>query len=449
MLAELYVLNGRDVGKVLDASAGPVIFLGRAATNTLRIRDPQASRVHCRIDVTTDGLTLSDAKSGNGTFVNGERVEGKHALSDGDLIGVGGTRIKVLIETEVDQEAWEARRGRMVDASAPLETSGSESLTRSSSEAVPARPAPARPAAQEASGSGEGLRAEVSGDELPAPEREGEGRLREVIAGYRLEARLGGHSRNGIAVYRATQNSLERTVALKVFLPRGQTSQRDVDRFLREAKAVGRLPHPNIVTIHDVISQQKLRAIVMEFLAGGSLADQLDTGPLDLKGVARVALAISSALAYLHSHGVVHRGVKPSNLLLAREHRTYKLGNFASATGLQGQRHGDTSFMDAPLEGFAFLAPEQLGADPGRTGPPADVYGLGACLLAATLGAAPFEGSSVPALAARILRDPPPEPPGWVPPPLRAVIARCLAKEPEARFAQGAELLRALQAIRA
>jgi pSer/pThr/pTyr-binding forkhead associated (FHA) protein len=426
MLAEIYVLNGRDVGKVLDANTTPVIFLGRAASNTLRIRDPQASRVHCRIDVTTQGLTLTDNKSGNGTFVNGERLEAPHSLVDGDTIGLGGTQIRILLETEEDVRLLAARRGQSEQGSQVLETSSSESA----------------PVSESVSSEG----AVISPADLPG---DGErNKLREVIPGFTLKRRLGGHSRQGIAVYRAIQISLDRLVALKVFLPRGQTSQTDVDRFLREAQAVARLPHPNIVTIHDLISQGKLRAIVMEFLAGGSLADQLDDGPLDLKGLMRLGFAITRALAYLHSHGVVHRGVRPSNLLVAREHQTYKLANFATATGLQGERYGDTSFLDSPMEGFAYLAPEQLGLDSAGVDPRADVYGVGACLLAAARGEPPFSGASVSVLAAAILRDTPPEPPDWVPPTLQGLLAKCLAKNPADRYPEGMTLLRALQAVR-
>lgn len=425
MLAELYVLNGRDVGKVLDASAGPVILMGRAASNTLRVRDPQASRVHCRIDVTTEGLTLRDAQSGNGTFVNEERLEGPRKLLDGDTISLGETRIRVLIETEEDRELYQERlgkaRGKDASASGSLEAS---TLEHSASESV--------------SAAAPNLDSEI-----------GKSKLREVIPGYRLEARLGGHSRQGIAVYRATQYSLERSVALKVFLPRGQTRSEDVERFMREARSVARLPHPHIVTIHDVIGQGKMRAIVMEFLVGGSLRDQLDDGPLSLKQSLRFATMVSNALAYLHEHGVVHRGVKPSNLLFARAHRSWKLANFASATGLQGQRYGDTNFIDSPMEGFSYLAPEQLGADTTRISPATDVYSLGASLLAALIGRPPFEGSSVPTLAAQIMRDPPPEAPDGIPAPLKDVIRRCLAKEPAERFPHGGALLRALQACRA
>jgi protein kinase-like protein/FHA domain-containing protein len=427
MLAELYVLTGRDAGKVIDSSAGPMIFLGRAASNTLRLRDPQMSRVHCRIEVTTEGLTLTDAESGNGTWVNGARLEEPRLLQDGDEISIGGTRLRVLVETEEDRERYRARRGD------PLEGSGSLEVS-----------ATARPAIQktgEAAGKARSATRKANRPDAAVA------KLREVIPGFRLEARLGGKSRQGIAVYRAIQRSLGRPVALKVYLSRGQTKPEDVRRFVREAKAVARVPHPNVVTIHDVITHGKLRAIVLEFVGGGSLDDQLEDGALPLSDVVNLGTSLSRALAHLHSHGVLHRGIKPEHILFAQTFDTYKLGNFGAATGPGGQRSGETTYLDAPLKGLAYLSPEQLTG--GEVSPASDVYSLGACLHAALCGAAPFSGESVPVLAASALRDAPPPLPESVPADLSAVIMRCLEKEPGDRFADGGELLTALLQVAA
>lgn len=423
MLAEVYVLTGRDAGKVIDSSAGPMIFLGRAASNTLRLRDPQMSRVHCRIEVTTEGMTLTDAESGNGTWVNGVRLEAPRLLEDGDEISIGATRLKVLVETEEDRERYRARRGDSLEGSGSLEVS-----------------ATARPAVQKEAPSK--ARSATRKASRPDPQV---AKLREVIPGFRLEARLGGKSRQGIAVYRAVQRSLGRPVALKVYLSRGQTKPEDVRRFVREAKAVARVPHPNVVTIHDVITHGKLRAIVLEFVGGGSLDDQLEDGPLPLRDVVNLGTSLSRALAHLHSHGVLHRGIKPEHILFAQTFDTYKLGNFGAATGPGGQRSGETTYLDAPLKGLAYLSPEQLTG--GEVSPASDVYSLGACLHAALRGAAPFSGDSVPVLAASALRDVPPPLPAGVPADLQAVILRCLEKEPGDRFADGGELLAALEAL--
>lgn len=494
MLAELYVLSGRDAGKVVNmAQASPTIFLGRAATNHLRIRDPQASRVHCRIEFSTAGLTVADTNSGNGTYLNGERLPHSEPqpLTDGDEITVGGTRLLILIETDEDRELWgngksngsQPSHESNLDGSA-LEHTTLEHTSLEAATAPAAVPVAAPITAEEPSvdprdpptamgkidpdlvlttDSTTDLEPTASEPELvvvgpPASKprlRPGTKRkkkaLREVVPGYLLEARLAGGSRSGIAVYRAMQQSLDRSVALKVFLPRvaepDPASARVADRFLREAKAIARLPHPNIVTIHDVISRGKLRAIVMEYLAGGSLADRLDDGqPLNLEEVLVLGEAVARALSYLHAHGVIHRAVKPSNVLLARSHKTYKLAGFSFATGPRGERVGDTQFFD-DHEGAAYLPPEQLKADPGVDAR-SDIYSLGAVLYACCAGRPPFEGEGLPVLGVSILRDAPAPLSDDLPASLRTIISRCLAKDPDGRYPDGGSLLHELRACR-
>jgi hypothetical protein len=548
MLAELYVLTGRDAGKGLNAGAGPTIFVGRAATNHIRVRDPLASRVHCRIDVTQDGLVLHDNHSGNGTFVNGLRVAGPRQLDDEDEIQLGETRIKVLIERTDEANRWDrsdASSGGLDDSIGgggdPLSSGSSIDLREADGpDATPRRtptlvitPSAADAALQEES-DGEpatvsGLRLEGatpsggadSGDELsesssirpqaeasatgvidplsessgdrpippdptaprgpaaagaaPAAAREKRRSLREVLPGYRIETRLGGHSHDGVAVYRALQVSLDRPVALKVLLPKGADGPRGVDRFVRAAKAIARLPHPNIVTIHDVVARGKLRVLVMELLAGGSLADRLEAGPLDVEETLRVAESVASALAYAHAHGVIHRAVKPSNVLYAQEHLVYKLADFGLATDHGGTRSGDTQLIDLPPATVAYMAPELLAAasrgepddrrsassapegpksipQAGRAGrvdpladPRVDVYALGATLHACLSGAPPFVGSSVGVTSAAVLRDPPPTLPR-APGPLATLITRCLSKDPASRYPDGAALLHEVRA---
>lgn len=443
MLAELYVLSGRDAGKVLDAGllAGPTLFVGRAATNQLRIKDPQASRVHCRIDVTTEGLTIEDAGSGNGTFVNGERLLTRRPLRDGDEIRIGVTRCRVLLESPEEERLW--REAGPAEDESPSDESRLEASS-------------ARLASLGGDASGSGVHATPGAEPAPRPAA-GAGapraarparKLREVLPGYRLEARLGGHSRRGIAVYRALQVSLDRPVAVKVFLPRGETRKEDVQRFLREARAVARLPHPHIVTTHDVLRRGKLHAIVMEYLPGGSLADRLADGrPLPVGEALALVTPLAAALEHLHTHGVVHRGVKPSNVLLGGEGAGAKLAGFGFATGPRGERSGDTCFLDAPLEGLAYLAPEQLVGE-ATVDPRADVYGLGATLHAALSGGPPFRGEALATLASEVLRAPaPPLPPAHG--PVADVVARCLAKAPAQRFADVASLRAALAAAAA
>jgi hypothetical protein len=481
MLAELYVLSGRDAGKGITAVPGvPSIFMGRAATNHIRVRDPSASRVHCRVDVSADGLLLHDNNSGNGTYVNGERIQGSRRLEDQDEISLGETRIVVLIESPAERARWQRA------APSDLEDSLSDGSDASQASSTASRDVVAVPeddprddradrddevdededeaggvmARGEPEPGEEPEPGDEAGDDEPAPDpapapaaapaappARPRRALREVLPGYRIEARLGGRSRAGVAVYRARQVSLERPVALKVLLARGPNRERDVQRFVREARAIARLPHPNIVTIHDVLTRGTLRVIVMEYLGGGNLGDHLEGGALAPDEVLRVGEAVAAGLAYAHAHEVVHRNVKPSNVLFAQEVSTYKLADFGLAAAPGAPRAGDTSFLDLPLEALAFVAPELL-RDPPAEDPRSDVYALGATLYACAAGRAPFQGRTAAEVAARVLRDDP-APLRALPAGLWTVIARALAKDPDDRYPDGAALLHELRACQA
>lgn len=471
MFAELYVLTGRDAGKGLTATPGPSIHMGRAATNQLRIRDSLASRVHCRIDVTADGLTLHDNNSGNGTFVNGQRVNVSKRLDDGDTIQLGSTQVRVLIETEEDRERWGSAAPSASVASATESPGGGQAIRVGPRDNAPARAGREETGDSEASASASEpseLLSETWTGEAPAhvpePAREGgtaavapsqargqdqtpaEGRraLREVLPGYVLEARLGGRHREGVAVYRARQSSLDRVVAVRVLVARPDGG---ADPLLREARAIARLPHPNVITIHDLIQRGSIQALVMEFLAGGSLKDRLEDGPLPLLEVLAVAESMAEALAYAHEHGVVHRSVRPSNILFAPEVQVWKLCDFGAAIAPAMPRGGDTTFLGTPLPGFGYLAPEQLQADHAPD-PRIDVYGLGATIHACLTGRAPFGGASAAAIGAAIIRDDPPELSG-APESLQRLVGRCLAKDPDERWPDGRALAHELGACRA
>ena len=462
MFAELYVMNGRDAGKGLTATPGPSIYMGRAATNQLRIRDSLASRVHCRIEVTADGLTLHDNQSGNGTFVNGERVQVIRRLEDGDTIQLGSTQVRVLIETEADRARWGTaapggEEGARTIRLAPRDNAA-EDARGSSESAIESTPSASEvseslsetwsgdlPVARESEPAGGGRSNEgQSTARAQLTPAEGRRALREVLPGFVLEARLGGRHREGMAVYRARQTSLDRVVAVRVLVSRPDLT---VDPLLREARAIARLPHPHVVTIHDLIQRGSIHALVMEFLGGGSLQDRLEDGPLSLAETLTLGEAVASALAYGHEHGVVHRNVRPSNILFAPEVQSWKLCDFGAATGPATPRVGDTTFLSTPLPGFGYLAPEQLVADHAPD-PRTDVYGLGATLHACLSGQAPFAGRSAAAIGGAILRDRPPALRG-APESLQRLVARCLLKDPEERWADGRALLHELGACRA
>ncbi len=489
MLAELYVVKGREAGKALELSPGAVVSFGRALSNDVRIRDAQVSRVHCRIECTEGALVLRDL-SGNGTFVNDERVgrEQDVTLADGDVVRLGSTELRVLIEKPDEASGLAqllARRGAGLRISPSTEEALSETAVDSAREAtadepvllepLPGVPGPAVPERARSTLNAEkrtaprvrarradeldelreivaartGARA-VDPDEDPAHEGEpATSSLREVIPGYRIEAKLGGGGRRGTVVYRALQLSLDRPVALKVLLPTGAARERDLGRFLREAAAIARLPHPNVVTIHDAGRAGERRFIVMELLTGGSAADLLEDGPMDPEDALALGIEVAKALSFAHSRGIVHRSVRPGNVLRDAE-GTWKLVDFGLSRDVVRGTGGETTFLDAPLETIACLAPEQIADGPGDAR--SDAWGVGALLYHAWTGRPAFRGDSIGALAAAIARaevDWEPLEASEAGSALASVLRRCLVADPDARWPDGKTVLHELQAAQA
>jgi len=258
---------------------------------------------------------------------------------------------------------------------------------------------------------------------------------------YRLTAELGRGAMG--TVYRARDQMLDRDVAVKVTAP-GLFDAEGTARFLREAKAVARLNHPNIVTLHDVAEDGGTPFLVLEVVEGGSLRDVL---PVDPATAVEIGRQLCRALAHAHDRGVVHRDLKPENVLFARREPAValKLMDF----GLSSAQGASRLTRDGMVLGtLAYLAPEQALAKEvdGR----ADLYSLGVLLYELVTGRVPFRGGSPQAIIAQHLNASP-EPPRShnprVPAALETLILRLLEKDPAARPAGAAATLAMLDAL--
>jgi serine/threonine protein kinase len=254
----------------------------------------------------------------------------------------------------------------------------------------------------------------------------GTGRL---IAGrYRLLAKLG-HGGMG-TVWRAKDETVDREVAVKEprvpdHLPERERANA-FERMRREARAAARLDHPAVVNVHDVAVVDGRPWIVMELVQGRSLGSALQEGTLDAREAARVGLEVLGALEAAHAAGILHRDVKPDNVLLGRHDRVV-LTDFGIA-----QIEGETNLTDTG--GFVgspeYIAPERvLGR---RPGPASDLWSLGVVLYAATEGVSPFRRSNTPATLQSVLNATP-APPASAPGPLAEVITALLQKDPARR----------------
>lgn len=238
---------------------------------------------------------------------------------------------------------------------------------------------------------------------------------------YAIDALI---DRGGMAdVYRARDLRLRREVAVKVL--------RDVEherRFAAEARTLANLQHPHLVRLLDAGTDNGDAFLVLELLGGATVRELIAQGPLDPARVARIGGETAAALDYIHRRGIVHRDVKPSNLMLD-EHGSVRLADFGIARLLGGTAITTTH---QAIGTMAYIAPEQL--EGGNIGPAADIYSLGLVLIECVTARRVFEGPPAVAAAARLSRDPdvPAALPGAWTTMLRAMTARVPAARPTA-----------------
>jgi len=267
--------------------------------------------------------------------------------------------------------------------------------------------------------------------------------LQDLLAGrYSIEGELG---RGGMGVVLLARDvALERPVAVKVLPTALAADPVARERFLREARTAAGLSHPNIGPIHLVEARGDWVYFVMAFVDGETLRQRVERrGPLTPRAAAKLMQEAAWALAYAHERGVVHRDVKPDNIMIERgSDRTIVMDFGIAAVGPPGPA--------GEVVGTArFMSPEQACGEAvdGR----ADLYALGATLFFALTGRGPFDAASVPALLVKQVTEPAPRLATVLPqlsPPLAQAVERCLQKDPAVRFQTGEELAAALDAAR-
>jgi eukaryotic-like serine/threonine-protein kinase len=262
---------------------------------------------------------------------------------------------------------------------------------------------------------------------------------------YRIERRLGAGGMS--TVFMATDTVLERSVAVKLLAEHLADDEAFVARFRREALAAARLQHPNIVQVFDSGQDAESRRhyIVMEYVDGPSCADLLrERKRLEVDETVQVVRDACHGLAYAHRAGVVHRDVKPGNLLIAEEMHTTKLADFGIAKAAEQTR---ITQVGSVLGTAAYLSPEQARGD--EAGPASDTYSLGVCAYQFLTGRLPHEYASLTELALKQQQDPivpitefRPE----VPRELDEAVRLSLEREPAARYASALEFGHAIDA---
>jgi len=384
----LVIVAGGEAGRRL--AIGDELVIGReAGTEGSLGDDHEVSRRHARVIRGEDGrLAIEDLGSRNGTFVNGERVHGRRALNAGDSVRIGSTTMQL--------------HGREPAAAAPPA-------------AAPAA-APPKPPAPSAA------RRAAPVDAL---------RRGTVLAGCRV-AEVIGHGDMGV-VYRAEELALRRPVALKLILPEHSSDARFRERFRRESLAAAAIDHPNVIPIYDAGDEDGVLYITMRLVEGTDLRALIDAQTrLEPLRAARIVRQVGAALDAAHARGMLHRDVKPSNVLLGREDHVY-LSDFGLA-----KRAGDAGGLtrQGSIVGrAAYVAPEQILNE--RVDARTDIYALGCLLYESLTGEAPFARWTGGAAALAALDAPVPVPsavcPG-LPGELDEVVGRAMAKDPRDRY---------------
>lgn len=367
---ELVITAGAGEGRRL--AVGDELELGREGRGDGRLSDdPELSRHHARVFRDSGGrLTIEDLGSANGTFVNGQPVHGPRALEPGDSIRVGSTTLQ-LVAT-----------GQAPPAPAP----------------VPVRrpqppPTPAPPSSQLAPGA--------------------------AFAGCEVEQVIG-HGDMGV-VYRAEELALQRRVALKLIRPEHSGDERFRERFRREAGVAAAIDHPNVIPIFDAGEEKGLLYITMRLVEGTDLRALIASeGKLEPLRAAQIVRQVGAALDAAHARGMLHRDVKPSNVLLGREDHVY-LTDFGLAKPLASS--AGLTRAGTVVARAQYVAPEQIMGQP--VDARADVYALGCVLFEALTGEPPRETPPPSVGLAREFDD---------------VVRRAMAQDPDERYQSAGDL---------
>ena len=361
----------RGTVRRFEVTADAPVTLGRSSASTIAIDDAALSRQHCRIEFDQGRLFAVDLASSNGMWLGQQRVE-RALLAIGSVVRCGSTEI--VLE-------------RIAGAKVAAQPT------------VPAlAPEPVAP---------------------PAPE--GKDLIGTELGGYRILGILG--TGGAAIVYRAEQIQLGREVALKVLRQsEGGVRKEQIDAFVREARNAAKLNDPRLVQVYDVGADKGYHFLSMELVHGGSLARVLRaSGPMPWAKAMPILRDIAAALHATHSAGLIHRDVKPANILLTRSGGA-KLADLGLAAG---DTHAGT---------IAFIAPEQLRSS--EVDVRADLYALGCTAYTILCGAPPFQGSRREMADAHLNLDPPDfRSQGLLVPEAlaRLVLERLMAKDPAAR----------------
>ncbi|HZU95618.1 MAG TPA: FHA domain-containing serine/threonine-protein kinase [Planctomycetota bacterium] len=426
MRVELRFVKGPRAGQSFPLDDNVAVIIGRGVETNFRIQDPSISRRHCQISNGPQGILIADLGSSNGTYVNGQRIGTWTPLKPNDQVVLGNNEFLI---------------------------------------APPPAPPPQRMGSQPAAVCSNCNRPVTAQDLQQGRVRQDtNGRLicsdclkqfdfePNLIDGYVIQKKLGQGAFG--AVYKATQTATGIIVALKTIKPQLVSNENDVKRFYREAETGGKLKHPSICGVYDAGECRGNHYIAMEYIEGRELTKYIEQyGRLDVGYSLKITIQIASALGHAFQQGIVHRDIKPDNIMISIDPQTRgpmaKLVDFGLAKSFTSSGQ---SGLTAPGEGMgtlAYMPPEQLD-NALKADQRSDIYSLGASLYHMLAGKRPFEEKTTRSFILKILNQMPPplrvlNP--TVPQEVQQIVEKSMAKAPEDRYQTPQDFEKELVAI--
>jgi serine/threonine protein kinase len=402
MLGQLVVVAGPDEGITFTLEGGQPLLVGRGQNTGTKLKDPKVSRLHCEIKEQDGKLVLFDSGSTGGTLVNGKRVT-QHTLRANDVIQIGGTQLRVDLTGGPDSTT-------MVDFGA----------------------SPPTPTAEKT-------------DQLTKL-------VGETLSHYRIDAVLS-RAASGM-VFAAHDTKANRKVALKVLWPEFSKNEEEKQRFIRAMKTMLPLRHPNLVELYGAGKSGPYCWSAMEYVDGEDLThviQQIGTaGMLDWRYSLRVAVHIARALDYAQEHHIIHRNIKPANIMVQHSDKLAKLGDLMLAKALEGTQAEQITRPGQLVGDVVYMSPERTRGGTATVDGRSDIYSLGATVYALLTGRPPFDAGSLAETILQIRQHEPASPKKYqlsIPDLFEGTIKKMLAKRPEDRFQTAGELLAELERV--
>ncbi len=405
---------------------GQGIVFGRSLSVEVSIDDLRVSRRHCKLELGDRGLLVTDLQSANGTYLNGKRVL-KALVRPHDLLEVGNADLTIEVDYKGEDYLDRDYKCDVCHRSISLATFADGDVIQLDDRFI-------CPQCRERKSTPSFSLIELTIVQKLFDE------------GFEILEKL---SISGpVPIFKAKKTTLDQLVAIKALPLSAPVSQKKVARFIQEAKAEARLRHPNVVTIYDVRQSRELLYIVMELIEGSTLHQEIErVGRMGSRDALRVAYQVGKALSHAYEKRIVHRDVKPQNIMITPDGDA-KLIDFGLAKNLWEVTAGNITGEGETLGTVGYMAPEQV-----RTAKladhRADIYGLGATIYHCLSGRPPFTAPNEKSLAAVIEKQEPPplDRLGGVPLNVVALVAKMMQKRPEDRFQTPDELLRSVEAV--